>query len=189
MRRAFSVFLSFFAVLCTAAVVSATMSYEYTNNTTKRVSHNGTGPDYNGWFKLELPTLADPGWAYDSDVVTKFDITMSYNKADNPTTIEVFLDLDSNHSNYYNNAHIYNFTPTVDSSNKIYEHVFSIVDLGLKNLFDGRDSFWIGYGCHFNHIGTKVEINQHAVPEPTTMLLLGTGLIGLVGLGRKFKKN
>lgn len=52
------------------------------------------------------------------------------------------------------------------------------------------NSNYIGLGfdpdCHFYNSGITLEL----VPEPATMLLFGTGLIGLAGLGRKkfFKK-
>ena len=38
-------------------------------------------------------------------------------------------------------------------------------------------------GANFNNPGTPAP-----VPEPSTMLLLGTGLVGLAGFRRKFKK-
>jgi len=42
---------------------------------------------------------------------------------------------------------------------------------------------------YFNE-GVTLSIETSPVPEPATMILLGTGLIGLAGFGRKkfFKK-
>lgn len=47
------------------------------------------------------------------------------------------------------------------------------------------DQYLLGWG------GTGMDARFEAIPEPATMFLLGSGLLGLVGIGRKrfFKKN
>jgi len=56
-----------------------------------------------------------------------------------------------------------------------FEHVAAHIGAGGGTLPGVVNSLWAGDG-------------PTSVPEPTTMLLLGLGLVGLAGVGRKFKK-
>ena len=77
------------------------------------------------------------------------------------------------------------FTGVDLNGNHIGSISLTINNFTIEDMPYGAENELIGYEWSWN---ATVSINP--VPEPATMLLLGTGLIGLAGIGRKkfFKK-
>ena len=72
-----------------------------------------------------------------------------------------------------------------DGQINVYEVVVSGLEVGDWVHFDLYDSVASGNKTKAKFAPFSHDGGANVVPEPATMLLLGTGLIGLAGLGRK----
>lgn len=71
-----------------------------------------------------------------------------------------------------------------------FDLVYTIPSSYFSWLSDGNFGFGIDPDCHYYNDGITFNITTtHEAPEPATLLLLGSGLLGLAGLARRrFKK-
>ena len=81
---------------------------------------------------------------------------------------------------------------TIISPNKILGGETNVFSFQSNILFPGPKNFFYDTINYWDGIDSVEAVGQTlsgaAVPEPATMLLLGYGLIGVLGLRRKFRK-
>jgi phospholipase/lecithinase/hemolysin len=87
---------------------------------------------------------------------------------------------------------LYDFENLYRDANIISLDTFSIFDKYVEGSPEWSDLFWAD-GFHPSSVGHNLIYEEalsvlQPVPEPTTILLFGTGLIGLAGLSRRKKK-
>jgi hypothetical protein len=209
--------ISCVAVFLLASVVcmGSASALTFTDTSEPSGGHAQINNDNNSpgdWFNLDLPIMANAGFVYDSNKVTKFTIDM-YGYDDEPGgTIDIWrratgnnataalmvpFDVDNSDHKFIlrlnlMNGNLYRSYSGHDAAYNTADANFVDTGMDITNgslaSFNGLASFDIGYACHFRLDQTVLTIEQTAVPEPTTMLLLGFGLIGLAGIRRKLGK-
>lgn len=198
--RKLAIFISAALLLFTAAPASALVYENYVGH-----QYVGEGQEYffyfdlaynnYGWTNSSLRLANDAAVGPDNIPLTSAFVNVdlySVDRAWEEATIRLFaFDDGSTYKLYDSDFDRSRYTDDILNLELDISHTSFINDpwgvLGIKATVEWRNGNYNDFAI--KQVGIGGETGPAPVPEPATMLLLGTGLIGIAGIGRKkFKK-
>jgi len=148
---------------------------------------NWTNYDPTNVLYLSLLDIKPTSTATDFQILLKDDVW--YNQDYFGITRQYVTDLNGTiYQGYQNRSTIGQWTDT-NGANQTDDLSFNIDLQTFKNYYSTETTGRIGIGldgdCHFFNNGVRLVIATKSVPEPTTLSLLGVGLLGLAFIRRK----
>jgi hypothetical protein len=148
------------------------MDTVYNNLTTTFIV--GAGAEAQGW--------PDPYWSWDfsdSNITATINYPVS-GGGTGPTFI----------SSNFNGFHVFDLNGTIPGITSVtITPATNMVGLNTSRItFDANNIYMNLAALSYSNTTISLDVNSQSVPEPTTLLLLGLGLVGLAGIRRRMHK-